>query len=263
MTLCQVDLRGLVHGWESKILSAFDQLCEGMALEVVLDRDPNPLHFLFLQERARLFRWECKETSPETWKVQLLRVAHGLGETSDIGRPSQARRPGWVESLNPACALFLDIRPLMGKGLDPFQMVIRSAKELKPGQHLHLVHKDSTESFAPALARLGYEGYSEFKNGSWNSYFRKGKETVPAPLVLELDVRGQAPPLPMLKVLESLPSLSEGGLLKVIYPHSPENLADKLQGHGFKVEWEREEGGVFILHVWKEKSDAALGGLNA
>jgi uncharacterized protein (DUF2249 family) len=252
MTKTQFDLRGMTRGWDTQILSAFDGLSEGQELEILLDRYPGHLQALFLSDRAGQFQWEILEKGPKTWKIRLLRRSHGLGNSTEKVKIEPGPRPAWVESLNPSCALFLDIRPLTAKGLDPFQMVIRSTTELKPGQHLHLLLNDQPEIFSCALGRMGYEGFSEIKNGTWNAYFRKGKVSFPGPCVVELDVRGLEPPLPLLKVLESLPSVSEGGGLKVFYPNRPDSLADKLRTHGFEVEWEEAEGASYVLQVWKK-----------
>jgi uncharacterized protein (DUF2249 family) len=161
-------------------------------------------------------------------------------------------RPAWVEKLNPSCGYFLDIRPLTAKQLDPIPLVVRSLGELKPGQHLHLVLTDSPEPYRDALGRLGYEGFAEMKEGAWNAYFRKKQDRLSDSLVLELDVRGMEPPLPLLKVLESLPSVSEGGVLKVVYPNRPESLAEKLRAHGFQADWAEAGGDMFILYVRKK-----------
>ncbi len=258
MTMNQMDLRGIAHGWEQKILSAFDGLNEGQALEILVDWDPTPLHFLLLKERTRLFRWENREKKPDHWKIRLLRVAHGLGEAQAseppvlTPRPNISPRPAWIDDLNPSCGLFLDIRPLTEKGLDPFQMIVQSAKELKPGQHLHLVQNEQPESFICALGRLGYEGFAEMKGGVWNAYFRKGKIPPTGQPVMELDVRRLTPPLPLLKVLESLPLISSEGVLKVFFPNRPDSLIEKLQAHGFEVKWEASEGGAFVLWIWKK-----------
>ena len=258
MTTTQIDLRRMPRGWDTQILSAFDGLSEGQALEILLDRE-GPLHALFLKERPGLYLWESKEISPNTWKIHLIRVGCGLGEAKERDKIVPGPRPAWVEALNPSCGLFLDIRPLTEKGLDPVQMVIRSTTELKPGQHLHLLLNDQPETFICALGRLGYEGFTEIKNGTWNTYFRKRKDSFPGPCVLELDVRRLEPPLPLLKVLESLPSVSEGGMLKVFYPNRPESLAKKLRTHGFEVDWDETDGASYVLQVWKKKNETGLG----
>jgi TusA-related sulfurtransferase len=138
--------------------------------------------------------------------------------------------------------------------LDPFQTVIRSTTELKPGQHLQLLLDDPPGTFICALDRLGYECFAEIKNGTWNAYFRKGKGFDPGSVVFELDVRRLEPPLPLLKVLESLPSISEGGVLKVLYPNRPDSLVDKLRTHGFEVARDETEGSHFVLQIWKKKN---------
>jgi uncharacterized protein (DUF2249 family) len=252
MTRTQLDLRGMPRGWDIQILSAFDGLGEGQGLEILLDRDPGLLQALFLRDRAGQFHWEILEKDQEAWKIRILRRSHGLGNSTEKVKIDPGPRPAWVESLNPSCALFLDIRPLTAKGLDPIQMVIRSTTELKPGQYLHLLLNEQPEIYLCALDRLGYEGFTEIKNGVWNAYFRKEKVSFPGPCVVELDVRGLEPPLPLLKVLESLPSVSEGGVLKVFYPNCPDSLADKLRARGFEVEWEEAEGASYVMQVWKK-----------
>src|SRR5208282_3455028 len=121
MTRTQLDLRGMPRGWDIQTLSAFDGLGEGQELEILLDGNPGPLQSLFLRERAGQFQWESLEKGPGFWKIRLLRGSHGLGNSAEKDKIDPSPRPAWVESLNPSCALFLDIRPLTAKGLDPVQ----------------------------------------------------------------------------------------------------------------------------------------------
>ena len=254
MSTFQIDLRDRSQGWDVKILSAFDLLSIGQELDVVMNADPESLHMLFNKERAGLYRWECLHITPHIWKIQLIRTEQGLGESPERDKILPCFRPSWAEDLNPSCGLFLDIRPLTAKGLDPFQTVIRSTTELKPGQHLQLLLNDPPETFICILNRLGYESFAEIKNGTWNAYFRKGKGFNRGSIVLELDVRRLEPPLPLLKVLESLPSISEGGVLKVLYPNRPDSLVDKLRTHGFEVTGDETEGSNYVLQIWKKKN---------
>jgi uncharacterized protein (DUF2249 family) len=254
MITTQLDLREMPCAGNLKILSAFDLLKDGQALEILLGMDSEPLQILFLKEKSGLFLWENLETGPPVWKIRLIRVAHGLGELSKTDKIVPDFRPAWVDSLSPSCGLFLDIRPLTLKGLDPLQTVVRSTTELKPGQYLHLLLDVPPETFIRALDRLGFEGFSEIKHGIWNAYFRRGRDIIPGPLVLELDVRGLESPLPLLKVLESLPSISEGGVMKVLYPNRPDSLAEKMGAHGFEVVWNEFEGTSYVLQVWKNKN---------
>lgn len=53
------------------ILSTFDALPPGRALELVNDHDPRPLRYQFEAELPGAFTWEYLEEGPEVWRVRI------------------------------------------------------------------------------------------------------------------------------------------------------------------------------------------------
>lgn len=57
------------------IFQTFDDLAAGHSFVLVNDHDPKPLYYQFMHERDGQFNWEYLEEGPETWRVQISRVA--------------------------------------------------------------------------------------------------------------------------------------------------------------------------------------------
>ena len=53
------------------ILSTFDALVPGEALELVNDHDPKPLRYQFEAELTGTFTWDYLEEGPEVWRVRI------------------------------------------------------------------------------------------------------------------------------------------------------------------------------------------------
>ena len=53
------------------ILSTFDALQPGRALELVNDHDPKPLRYQFEAELPGAFTWDYLEEGPEVWRVRI------------------------------------------------------------------------------------------------------------------------------------------------------------------------------------------------
>jgi len=58
-----------------QIFETFDGLDQGQSFTLVNDHDPKPLYYQFLHEREGQFSWEYLEEGPETWRVQIGRIA--------------------------------------------------------------------------------------------------------------------------------------------------------------------------------------------
>jgi uncharacterized protein (DUF2249 family) len=265
-----LDLRSLApKDRYGRLLQSFDGLKDGEALQILFDHDPHPLYYQLLNERERRFRWEYKEQGPEVWKALLVKVPHGMGELADdahlppVKGKAQAK-PEWAKDLNAACEIFLDVRPMNENGLDPFHVIMKTVQELKPGQHFHLVNSSDPESLYGALGRMGYKSYTEFADGAWNVYFKKGEEILPPPSAdlfdrmmeqnprVELDVRGLPTPQPLMRILESLPTIAERGVLYVHHNREPFQLLDKLRAQGFETLCRKISGADFKILVWKK-----------
>jgi uncharacterized protein (DUF2249 family) len=53
------------------VLSSFNGLPQGAALELVDDRDPAPLHRQFKSSLHGLFTWDYLEQGPDLWRVRI------------------------------------------------------------------------------------------------------------------------------------------------------------------------------------------------
>ncbi len=273
-----LDLRGLPpRERHQRILQTFESLGVGEAFEIVNDHDPHTLHHQLQHEKPRQFRWECGERGPEIWKITVVRVPEGMGEVEDSDyvpqpQPKPMSKPDWVKNLNPSCDLFLDVRPMVENGLEPFQVILKTLKELKPGQHFQLVDSVEPTALYPVLARMGFIHYTEFRDGAWNCYFKKASETdgaasgnpesaEPGSLFdrmmtvgprVELDVRNLPAPEPLMKILENLPAVAEGGVLLVRHQKESKQLMDKLRERGFDTASRKMGETHYQILVWKK-----------
>ncbi len=57
------------------IFQTFDALKEGEFFTLVNDHDPKPLYYQFMHEREGQFGWKYLEEGPQTWRVEIGRVA--------------------------------------------------------------------------------------------------------------------------------------------------------------------------------------------
>ena len=57
------------------IFATFDALEPGASFVLLNDHDPVPLRYQFMGERPNAFTWEYLEQGPETWRVEIGRVA--------------------------------------------------------------------------------------------------------------------------------------------------------------------------------------------
>ncbi len=53
------------------ILSTFEALASGEALELINDHDPKPLRYQFEAELPETFTWDYLEQGPEAWRVRI------------------------------------------------------------------------------------------------------------------------------------------------------------------------------------------------
>ncbi|HET9820234.1 MAG TPA: DUF2249 domain-containing protein [Burkholderiaceae bacterium] len=57
----------------AKILTTFEALAPGSAMELVVDHEPLPLRELFIATREGLFQWDDLENGPDLWRVRITR----------------------------------------------------------------------------------------------------------------------------------------------------------------------------------------------
>lgn len=67
-----IDVRSIPpHQRHALLMSRFDALTEGDAIELLNDHDPLPLQHHFQSTRRDQFDWDLLEAGPERWHVRI------------------------------------------------------------------------------------------------------------------------------------------------------------------------------------------------
>ena len=129
----------------------------------------------------------------------------------------------------------LDVRPLLAAGQGPFGEIMHAVKTLAPGQALRLIAPFEP---APLYAKLGDAGFTHRtrrrEDGAFEITFIPPAPRRPDPVLL--DLRGLEPPQPMMRVLEELDTLPEGGAIVALTRFRPVHLLEILENRGYAAE---------------------------
>ncbi len=140
----------------------------------------------------------------------------------------------------------LDVRPILATGKDPFMDIMEKVKNLKEDETLLLINTFEPVPLYSVLGKKGFGHKTINENGEFKIYFfrddnisSKGtteekKKPEFNEEVFELDVRDLEPPEPMVKILETLPKLSDNTILLVHHHREPLMLYDKLSRTGLR-----------------------------
>lgn len=130
-----------------------------------------------------------------------------------------AKRPACVGAADTAAATHLDVRDMIAGGEEPFDLIMRTAREIPAGGVLVI---EAPFDPAPLRRVLGKQGFTdhaeEIGPDHWRVWFRRGErrpeEAAPAapPAAriwreadgFHIDVRGLEPPQPMVAILRLL-----------------------------------------------------------
>ncbi|HEY4613012.1 MAG TPA: DUF2249 domain-containing protein [Bacteroidota bacterium] len=164
-----------------------------------------------------------------------------------------------VETVAPRGEVRLDVRPIIASGSDPLKVILKTVRDLKNGEVLHLINSFEPIPLYSVLGEKGFEHFTRKLNGAWHVYFYR-KQPAESSLqqaddsrqsesnqsairiphsaivperVVEIDVRGLAPPEPMMKILEKLAEVDEKTLLLVHHHREPMMLYEKLEQRGY------------------------------
>jgi uncharacterized protein (DUF2249 family) len=75
----ELDVRVHAHGQRHDVIfTAYQGLAPGAGFILVNDHDPKPLRYQFEAEHPGEFTWDCLESAPKVWRVQIGR---------SVGRP--------------------------------------------------------------------------------------------------------------------------------------------------------------------------------
>lgn len=129
----------------------------------------------------------------------------------------------------------LDVRPMLASGQGPLVPIMDAVRQLPPGMALRIIAPFEP---APLYAKLGDAGFDhvtlERDDGAFEITFTPRSVRRPDPVLL--DLRGLEPPQPMLRVLEEVEALPEGGVVVALTRFHPVHLLEILEQRGFEAE---------------------------
>ena len=159
----------------------------------------------------------------------------------------------------------LDVRPILAAGKDPFMDIMEKVKCLSDEETLLIINTFEPVPLYSVLGKKGYGHKSINNNGEWRIYFFKeelpsanGGEKIDIKPefndeLFELDVRNLEPPEPMVKILETLPKLSDNTILVVHHYREPLMLYDKLAERGYSAITNKIEENYYKVVITKNK----------
>jgi uncharacterized protein (DUF2249 family) len=155
----------------------------------------------------------------------------------------------------------LDVRDDIRRGREPFGRIMSAAQQLGPQDRLKLLAPFEPVPLYTFLGNLGLRPTArELTDGSWEILFQRGEAEAASPAaphpracsggtVVECDVRGLEPPQPMLRILEALTALPNGGELRARLDRRPMHLYPELEARGFTAETIPANGGGFVIVI--------------
>lgn len=162
--------------------------------------------------------------------------------------------PGFMNSLNTAKIISLDVRPVIASGEDPLHLILENIKAIKTGQVLKIINSFEPMPLILLLEKKGFASYTDYVNDDVvETYFHKEAEFVPVEQVITgnasegwdalmhkfnnhiktIDVRALEMPLPMTTILDSLESLPAETALFVHHKRIPVFLLPELAERKF------------------------------
>jgi uncharacterized protein (DUF2249 family) len=129
----------------------------------------------------------------------------------------------------------LDVRQLVATGQGPLLPILDAVHRLPPGAALRLIVPFEP---VPLYAKLRDEGFDHTTllrdDGAFEVTFTPRIAQRPDPVLL--DLRGLEPPQPMLRVLEQIENLEEGGAIVALTRFRPVHLIEILEERAFTAE---------------------------
>ncbi|MGV3641657.1 MAG: DUF2249 domain-containing protein [Adhaeribacter sp.] len=189
------------------------------------------------------------------------------GEEGNTGTPVDSSKPAL-----PPVGLRLDVREDLQNGRDPFQTIMQAAEQLPAGQSLLLINTFEPIPLFSVLGKKGFSHYTEKPQANLVlTYFYRTSTPgdTPAPAeagpgngfdegrarfrdqLRELDVRHLEMPLPMVTILETLPTLGPGQALLVYHRRVPQYLLPQLEERGYAISWKETGPGEVQLLIYK------------
>ncbi len=170
--------------------------------------------------------------------------------------------------MNNNATVLLDVREDIRNGREPFTKIMNAASGLRTGESLLLIAPFEPVPLFHILTKQGFR-HSSHPNaaGDWEVLFERhaaaqAKESAP-PVKrsqseqatprqgqgVEVDARGLEPPLPMVKILETLATLPAQAVLRARTDRRPIHLYAQLEERGFSAQTEEQSDGSFLTVI--------------
>lgn len=163
--------------------------------------------------------------------------------------PIATEPPQWVLDADASARDVIDVGEILASGGSPLNVLSTRADTLGEGGTMVVHAPFDPVPLRDTLAQHGLESWaSEEDDGTWRVRFRRGGAPAAAPAapsaagkgrfwlegdLLNFDVRGLAPPQPMIEVLKFLDHGPAGDQLVVHVPHVPIHLFPELEERGW------------------------------
>mgnify|MGYP000902438346 FL=1 len=168
----------------------------------------------------------------------------------------------------------LDVRPILEKGTDPFQMIMAEMETLQPGTILLIINTFEPIPLINVLKSKGFDSVTvRPEPGVVHTYMLPGAEIATKPAeakiyeedinllnekksfyaaeLVELDVRDMEMPMPMASILQHIENLSAGQALFVYHKKFPQFLTDELLTRGFNMVSHKVDENNIQLIIYK------------
>ncbi|PKR82176.1 hypothetical protein CW751_02245 [Brumimicrobium salinarum] len=147
----------------------------------------------------------------------------------------------------------LDVRPILAKGEDPFNVLQKALKKLNKNEALEVLIDFEPIPLIRIQEKKGFLSFTTVKDGVYHTYFKSGgtaeKETenqnksikkidesqynrlveeYPG-IIKTMDVRNLEMPEPMIRILEVIQELEENTGLKIYHKRIPQHLLPELE----------------------------------
>ena len=193
----------------------------------------------------------------------------GDGGPSAVAGPAMEERPMALTGLPASRLIQVDVREDIRNGLEPFARIMAAVKALGPDHVLVLRTPFEPIPLYDVLGKRGLAHWTERRApDDWSVWFYRGRGAAasgaepaepgnaaarmdPARII---DVRGLAPPEPMVRVLEALDRLAPGARLEVLHERRPVFLYPQLDERGFSHETDTPEPGCVRIVIHRRES---------
>ncbi|MCA9833880.1 MAG: DUF2249 domain-containing protein [Thermomicrobiales bacterium] len=238
----------IASDWKiSKVLEVYPELLDVIAgIHPALGKIRNPLirkvqtKLVTVQQAAGV-----AGVDPTEFLQQLnAAVGHESPESQAAGSPTEpAEIPDWVTGVT--IARELDVRPMLQRGDEPFTVISEASRAVRVGEALALRTTFDPIPLRDVLAKQGFESHTTGSGDDWTTLFYRVRELTPAakpaaiasaePATVEIsiDVSELVPPEPMMKILNALEELPDGGRLVVHHVRRPMHLYPRLDELGY------------------------------